>query len=222
MAKRMLLACLTFMAVSAQAAPLSFFNVQLGADAIALTDGPAGIDSQSSPPGESPVVATAVSIGTANDIATAGAIADTGLLVANADVSGFGDVTSAVSTARFSGSILNGGWLILNLGLETMDSASGTGLSGASLFATLTSGGVTLFSDLVTGTRVLDYFLAPGTTSLLELTLSSEASAGFPAAGSGNAFSFGQVTFNGTVPTPATWLLFLVGAGAMLVVRRRA
>ncbi|NUZ06071.1 PEP-CTERM sorting domain-containing protein [Piscinibacter koreensis] len=222
MIKRILVGCLAALAFSTQAAPISFFNVELNADAIALSDGAPGIGSQSSPPGAAPVIATAASIGTA-DIATAGAIADTGLLNASADVTGTGaGVSSAVGAARFFGSFVNGGWLILNLGLDPFEAVTGSGLSGVSLFARLTSGGVTLFEDIITASRTLDYYLTPGTVGTLELLLTSEASVGLGGANAGSAFASGLVTLVGTVPEPGTWLLFMLGAGTMLLVRRRA
>jgi len=218
--KRVLLACLAALAFSSNAIAITFSNVQLDVTAIALTpDGAAGLDSQSSPPSAAPVSASAASVG-AVDVSTAGAIAGVGLLNTSADVSGGGGATSsAVATAHFASSFLLTGaepWLVIDF--SPLNFASGSGLGTTSLFITLTSGATTLFSDFVTGK--FSRFLGP-ISGQLDLTLTSEASAGFPQQGTGNGSAFGLATVTSAVPLPAPWLLLLAGFGPLAAMKKR-
>jgi hypothetical protein len=89
------------------------------------------------------------------------------------------------------------------------------------LFVSLVSDGVTLFADFISGRAQLSYNPLAGTTSYLELLLTSSASAGFPQ-GLGNASSTGLVSFSGTVPLGATWTFVLIGLAALAAIRPRA
>ncbi|MEF7613325.1 hypothetical protein V4F39_05325 [Aquincola sp. MAHUQ-54] len=226
MVKRLFMACLAALALSAQAAPVSFVDALFEATAVATTDGVPGFDMQSGPPSELPVLAEADSIGLTTDIALAGAIGGPGLLSTSADVSGASGIASAVATARFTGSFATTGLLSLSIDFAPVTFADGAGSAATSLFVSLVSGGVTLFQDYVTGPWTFEYTQAAGATSLLDLTLSSEATVGFPTAGVGNAVTSGLVSFAvSPVPLPATWLLFLGGLGpiaAAVRVRRAA
>ena len=221
MTKRAWMTCLAALTVCSEASALTFTNAQFDVTAIAVTSGPAGFDSQASPPSATPISASADSVGGA-DIATAGAIAGPGLLTSSADVSGGGGgAINAVATSHFTGSFVSSAaepYLVI--GFTPLGFAVGSGLATTSLFVSLTSGGTTLFQGFVDGPWT--YNLAPGTASLLDLTLSSEVSAGFPAQGVGNASSFGQVTITSAVPLPAPWLLLLVGMGPLAARRTRA
>lgn len=220
MIKRVLVASLAALAFCAQAAPIVFFNTQYNVAAATISGSVADADSHSSPPDGLPLVASAVS--EANfDIATAGAIAAAGLLSTSADVSSLDGLGSASSQSQFVGSFLNLDRVILNLGFfQPADFSEGSGAASTFLYVFLQSDGVTLFDDFITGDWTFEYNPVSGTTSVLELTLFSEASAGFLSNGAGGASTFGQVTFGGTVPVPATPLLVLVGLAAMGVVRR--
>jgi hypothetical protein len=220
--KRLFVGCLAALALSAGAVPVTFFDVQYEATAIATGDGLPGYDTQSSLSWGASVTVSADSIG-ATDVATAGAFGGPGLLTTSADVSGGGGIASAVATSRFTGSFLNAGKQTVSLDFTPVDFTVGSGSASTSLFVSLTSGGVTLFQDYVTGPWEFAYDLTPGSTSLLDLTLASEVSAGFPTAGLGNASGVGLVSFTvSAVPLPATWLLFLTGLGPLgFVVRRR-
>ena len=78
-----------------------------------------------------------------------------------------------------------------------------------------------LFEDVITCPWEFDYVPLNLTgVGTLELTLTSEAVAGFPTAGVSGAGAFGLVTFAGTVPIPATLLLVTAALGALVVVRR--
>lgn len=221
MIKRLFVGCLAALALSAGAVPVTFFDVQYEVTAIASGDGLPGYDMQAGPASDAALSASADSIGTA-DVATAGAIGGPGLLSTSADVSGGGiGAASAVATSRFTGSFLNAGTQTVTLDFTTFDFASGSGSASTSLFVSLSSGGTTLFQDYVTGPWTFSYDLAAGTTSLLDLTLASEVSAGFPTAGLGNASGVGLVNFAvSAVPLPATWLLFLTGLGPLGAVVR--
>ena len=222
MTKRAWITCLAALAVCSEAGAITFTNAQFDVTAIAVTSGPAGFDSQSSPPSATPVSASADSLGGA-DIATAGAIAGPGLLTSSADVSGGGGgAINAVATSHFTGSFVSSAaepYLVI--GFTPLGFAVGSGLAATSLFVSLTSGGTTLFQGFIDGSS-WTYNLAPGTAGLLDLTLSSEVSAGFPAQGVGNASSFGQATITSAVPLPAPWLLLLVGMGPLAARRARA
>ena len=218
MIKRVLLASLAALAFCAEAAPINFFNTSFDVLAVATTnDGAAGVDANSS--ATTLVSASAFSLG-ATDIATAGANAGPGLLSTSADASSTSAITTGSSTASFSGSFLTNGWLILNINLLFDDTEFGTGSSDTSLYVELTSDGNTLFGDYISASRQFVYNLQGATSATLGLTLSSQALAGFPTAGVGDASAFGLVTFDGTIPLPATPPLVLLGLGMMVVVRR--
>ena len=219
MIKRVLLASLAALAFRAEAAPINFFNTSFDVLAVATTnDGAAGVDANSS--ATTLVSASAFSLG-ATDIATAGANAGPGLLSTSADASSTSAITTGSSTASFSGSFLTNGWLILNINLLFDDTEFGTGSSDTSLYVELTSDGNTLFADYLSASRQFVYNLYGATSATLALTLSSQATAGFPTNGVGDASAFGLVTFDGTtIPLPATPLLVLLGLGMMVVVRR--
>lgn len=218
MTKRVLLACLAALALSAQAAPIAFLDAQFDVTAVALSDGAPGFDSQASPPLLTPISASADSIGT-TDLATAGAFGGPGLLLTSVDVAAAGGVASAVATSHFSGSFLNDRRVTLEIDFAQLSSSTGTGAGTTSLFVLLMSDGVTLFQDYVTDHWMFDYMPTLGTLSVLDLTLTSEVSAGFPTSGEGGATSFGQVTF-GRIPLPATAPLVLLALGVMVRVRR--
>ena len=224
MTKRVLMACLAALAFSSEADAITFSNVQFDVTAIAVTDGVPGFDSQSSPPSTAPVVASAGSVGT-TDVATAGAIGGPGLLSTSADVSGGGGIANAVSTSHFSGSFIASALEpILTLDYSALNSALGSSSAATSLFVSLTSGSSTLFQGFITGGSLWGFAhnLAPGATGLLDLTLSSEVSAGFPMQGTGNASSFGLVTVAAAIPEPEIGFLLLIGLGTLAAVRKRA
>jgi hypothetical protein len=221
MMKTVFLAGLVAFTCSAQAVDIPFTNPQFDVNAVALADGPAGVDAQSSPPSAVPVVASAASVG-AVSVATAGALGAPGLLTSSADVSGGGGIVNAVGTAHFSGSFLtNASAPILSIDFTSTNFAVGTGEASTSLFLSLTSGGVVRFNDFVSGPSVLSYLLTPGATNLLDLTLTTEVDAGFITPGPGNASSLGQVAFTSAVPEPGTGVLCLLGLGAVAIARRK-
>ncbi len=215
-----LLAALVF-TVPAQALP--YFDVHGEASAVAAaSDAPSDFEVVSGSPAEELLSASAGSVG-ALDVATAGAIVGLDLLSTSADASG-SDVSSAVSSARYSGAFVNSSEVTLGLQFSWLDVASGSGFAATTLFVSLVSDGVSLFSDYVQASSwSITYAAVPGTTSLLDLVLTSEASAAFLSAGPGNASSFGLVS---VVPEPGTWLLFALGTvalgGLKLRQRRRA
>lgn len=220
MNKQVLTACLAALVLStgAKADTIPFFDTRFEATVIAATaDAAPGFDTLSG------LLADTVSL-SANSagitsIATAGAIIDLGLLTTSADVSA-SDISNAVATARFMGSFVNGGSVNLSLDFTGLDFATGSGIAATTLFVVLTSNGATLFSDYVHGAWQFAYAPVVGTTSLLDLTLSSDASAAFPTAGPGNASGFGMVTIAGVVPEASTWLLFSLGLGAIAAVQK--
>jgi hypothetical protein len=218
--KRVLLACLAALALCSEARAITFLTTQFDVTAVTTADGaPPGVDSESGPPSPTPVSASADSVGAAN-IATAGAIGAPGLLTASADASAINGIASAVGTSHFLGTFtMSAAEPLLVLNFAPTNFASGSGLASTSLFALLTAGTSTLFADLVTGPW--NFNLAPGITYSLDLTLSSEASAGFPA-GVGDASTSGMVAITSAVPLPATWLLLLTGLGPIAVWRKRA
>ena len=206
---------------AARADPITFFNAQYEATAIALTaDGPAGLSNQSGALGPDLVSLSADSVG-GSDVATAGAVVGLGLLTTSADVSA-GAIGSAVATARFTGSFLSTGGVSLAIDFTSTDVASGSGGASTALFVSLVNNGVTLFADFVTQGWQFSYVPLVGSVSVLDLTLSSDVSAAFLSAGPGNASSFGLVTVAGTVPEAASWLLYALGLGALAALRARA
>ena len=220
MIKKALLACLAALAFASQANAVTFFNTQFDVTAIALSDGAPGFDSQSGPPSATPVSASAASVG-ALDLATAGAIGAPGLLSTSADASSGGGIASSVATSHFSGSFLMSALEpLLTIDFTSLNFGVGSGFGTTSLFVSLTSNGVVLFQDLVTGPSVLRYAIAPGGTNFLDLTLTSEASAGFPQ-GLGDGSSFGQVSIASAVPLPAPWLLLLAGLGPIAAMKKK-
>ena len=221
MIKKVLAALSISLVCHSHASAITITNAQFDATALAVTNGPVGFDAQASPPSTAPVAASADSVG-ATDVATAGAIGGPNLLTTSADVSGGGGIANSVGTAHFIGSFLMSvEEPMLILGFSSVDFAVGSGLASTSLFVTLTSGGNTLFEDLLTAPTTFGYPLAGGVSGTLELTLNSEASAGFPTQGIGNASSFGLVTIASAVPEPESALLLLVGLGPIAAIKRR-
>ena len=222
MTKKFLMACLVALAVSSEATAITFTSAQFDVTAVAVTSGVPGFDAQSGPPAAMPVSASADSTG-GTELATAGAIGAPGLLTTSADVSGGGGIGNAAASSHFLGSfIMSATEPILNIAFNPLDFASGSGLSATSLFVLLSRDGVTLFEDVFSGPRSFSYNLGPGATGLLDLTLTSEVSTGFPGSGIGSAASFGMATITSAVPLPPTWLLLLVGLGPVAAMKRRA
>lgn len=222
MIRRVLVTGLTTLVFCAGAGAITFTSAQFDVNAVAVSDGSPGVDAQSGTASAAPLIAVAESIGTSN-IATSGAVGALGLLTTSADVSGAGGITNAAGTSHFIGSfMMSAAEPMLNIGFDSHDSASGSGLAASSLFVSFTSRGTTLFQDLVSGPWSFSYNLGPGGVGQLDMTLSSEASAGFPTQGVGNASSFGLVTITSAVPLPAPWLLLLVGLGPVAAAKRRA
>ncbi|MEF7616296.1 PEP-CTERM sorting domain-containing protein [Aquincola sp. MAHUQ-54] len=81
---------------------------------------------------------------------------------------------------------------------------------------------MTLFEDYVQGPWVFSYTPVVGSTSVLDLTVSSEVSAAFLSAGAGDASAFGLVGITGAVPEAETWLMFTLGLGAVAALRLRS
>jgi len=216
--KRVLLVCVAALALSTEARAITFLTTQFDVNAVTTADGaPPGIDHASGPP--TPVSAEAVSVGAAN-IAIAGAIGAPGLLSTSAEASAGGGIASAAGTSHFLGTFLmSAAEPLLVLDFSPTSFASGSGVTSTFLFASLTAGATTLFDDLITGRW--SYILAPGVTYSLDLTLSSEASAGLPAT-FGDASSSGLVAITSAVPLPAPWFLLLTGLGPIAVMRKRA
>lgn len=225
MATRILVAALACLAMTAQALPMpiSFFNTTFDTTAIAVAEGGADIDTDASPPGVLPLSSSAVQVGV-SDLATADAFGDAGFLSTSASATGILDLASGVATSHFSGSFINHGLLSLYMNFDTIGFASGTGVADGSLFVTLTNDGTTLISDVFTTSGPLNFFfdLPIGSVGVLDLLLVSEANAmGAAGGGVGDGFNLALVSFTGTVPLPATWLLVVIGIGALGAVRRR-
>ena len=222
MIKRVLLAGLAALAISSEVQAITFLTTQFDVTAIATADGAGpGVDTDSGPPSATPVSASADSVGALN-IATAGAIGGPGLLTASADATSRGGIANAVGSAHFVGTfVMSAAEPLLYVAFDPTTFASGSGLASASLFVALsTASGTGIFGDFVTGPW--EWGLTPGTTYRLDLTLTSEASAGFPGPGFGDASSFGLTTFTSAVPLPAPWLLLLAGLGPLIAAKRRA
>ena len=214
---RTLVACLAALVLSSTANAITFFGVHGQVDAVAVAaDALPDFQSLSGSPAGDPLTAEAVS-GGAVHFATAGSIVGLGLLSSSADVSG-GEGSNAVAVSRFSGAFVNEGPVNLGLEFMQMDSASGSGLASTTLFVSLVSDGVSLFRDYVPASWYITYDPVVGTTSLLDVLLTSEASVAFGTTETGNAAAFGQVSL---VPEAPTWLLFPLGVGAVLAVKRR-
>jgi hypothetical protein len=217
--QRILLAALATGALAAHAAPVSFYSSEYDGSAVALSD--AAPDVENGGPSADSVSLSAVSVG--NDVATAGLFAGGGLMTTSADVTGAtGGVVSAVSTSHYGGSFVSNGDIGFSFNYLASDSPSGTGSGDTTLFVTLTAGGQTLFSDYLTASKTFNFAAASGTTGTLDVTLTTEAYAGFPTSGLGADSGFGQVTFTSAVPEPQPALLLAGGlAAAGLFVRRR-
>lgn len=201
----------------AQAA-IPFTSVQFDASAVAEAAG--SLPEADLQAGADTLSASAASVG-ATHVATAGAFAGPGLLTVSADVSA-GELSHAVATAHFSGAFTSTGNVSLSLDYTGLDFATGSGAAATTLFVSLKNGGMTLFEDYVQGPWTFSYAPAVGSTSLLDLTLSSEVSAAFLSPGTGDASAFGSVAIMGAVPEASTWLMFSLGlAGVAAVGRRR-
>lgn len=202
----------------AQAA-IPFFGTQFDASAVAEADGSAP-EADWQMDGDT-VSAQAASVGDVH-AATAGAFAGPGFLTVSADVSA-GTLSHAVASAHFSGSFLSTGTVSLSLDYNPLTFTEGSGAAATTLFVSLSNGGTTLFEDYVQGPWSFSYTPVAGSTSVLDLTLSSEVSAAFLSPGTGNASAFGSVAIMGAVPEASTWLMFSLGlAGVAALGRRRS
>ncbi|URI06780.1 PEP-CTERM sorting domain-containing protein [Aquincola tertiaricarbonis] len=212
-----LLAALTSTAPAQAAIP--FFGTQFDASAVAEADGSAP-EADWQMDGDT-VSAQAASVGDVH-AATAGAFAGPGFLTVSADVSA-GTLSHAVASAHFSGSFLSTGTVSLSLDYNPLTFTEGSGAAATTLFVSLSNGGATLFEDYVQGPWSFSYTPVAGSTSVLDLTLSSEVSAAFLSPGTGNASAFGSVAIMGAVPEASTWLMFSLGlAGVAALGRRRS
>lgn len=198
-------------------AAIPFFGTQVDTSAVAAADGAApeadwqmDVDT---------VSAQAASVGDVH-VATAGAFAGPGLLTVSADVSA-GALSHAVASAHFSGSFLSTGTVSLSLDYNPVTFSDGSGAAATSLFVSLSNGGTTLFEDYVQGPWSFSYTPVAGSTSVLDLTLSSEVTAAFLSSGTGNASAFGSVAIMGAVPEASTWLMFSLGLAGMAAIGRR-
>ena len=219
MNKRALLAFAAALVCSSAANAITYFGTHGEATAVAISaDGLPESSSRSGSPAMDTLIADAASVGTV-DVATAGAIVGLDLLSTSADVSA-GTFGSAVSTARFSAAFVNTSFVDLGLLFTRNDTASGTGAATTTLFVSLVSDGVSLFRDFVQGTSwQMTYSPVVGTTSLLDVLLTSEANAAFLSAGDGGAAASGLVS---VVPEVSTWLMLSIGLGAVGALKSRA
>jgi hypothetical protein len=213
-----LVAFVAVLATSTAAHAIPYFGVHGEASAVAVSDG--GVpetQTESGSPASDILSAEAASVG-ANDVATAGAIVGLDFLTTSADVSA-GSFGSAVSTARYSGAFVNSDLVDLRLAFQQLNTASGSGASSTTLWVSLVSDGVSLFRDFVQASS-WQYTYTPvvGTTSLLDIVLTSEASGAFLSGGSGNATAFGQVS---VVPEASTWLMLSIGLFGVAAARSK-
>ena len=212
MDKRTLVAFVAAVVCSTAAHAIPYFGVYGEAAAVAIAG--AGVpesQTQSGSPMEDALTAEAASLDT-TDVATAGAIIGLDFLSTSADVSA-GSFGSAVSTARYSGAFVNSALVDLGLHFTQFNTTSGSGAATTTLWVSLVSDGVSLFRDFVQGSSWQHtYTPVAGTTSLLDIVLTSEASAAFVSAGVGNATAFGQVS---VVPEASTWWMLSLGLGAV-------
>jgi hypothetical protein len=220
---RFLIACIASMAIGAHAVPIVFTNSQFDTTAVALAQGAADTDFDTTPSAPLPVQSSATVVGS-SDFASAAALGTTGLLTSFAEGEGAVGVTDAVGQSHFLGSLLGNGLLVLHLNFDTFTSLVGGGTGSGTLAVLFTNRigatTTTLFNNVFTsaGNIALSFVLPAGGTSSLDLTLFSEAST-TGARQSGQNFS--QLQFSGDLPLPATPLLLLAGVGAMMFARRR-
>ncbi len=225
MSKSILVAgALSLLSLGAMAQAVSFSSSQFSTSALATAESLVNGSSAANPPTALSIVSTATAAGQ-NDFANAAAVANAGLLTATTAADSLLDAASAEAYARFVGSFSGAGSFRLTLDLNTFETLSG-GSGAGTLFVLLTttvgSTTTTLFNSVFssTGSYVLQYTLAPNSSSQLSLFLTDEAAT----TGAGqSAQSFAQVAYAATlaVPEPATWLMLGLGIGLM-VLRRRA
>jgi hypothetical protein len=229
MAKKLLLACLACLATSVQAAPVTFFNTQF--DATALASAGAAFDLQTTPPTPpGTLIATADPSGTSDPSALAVASNLPGLLSTLTDAFvTTADFASAAATSHFQGSFITTGHLILNLDFLQNTSAVGTGSGDSGYHVGLTIGGVPFLNFDVTpaindpftsDTRHYSFETQPGSTGILDVSIFSEAGADGVSGPGGSGNSFASLNFTAVVPQPGTWWLLLIGMAAFGIVQR--
>lgn len=212
MVTRFLIAVVASFALSAHAGPIIFTSTSYDTNALALADGPAGIDNDFGPP--TPVVSSAVA--GINDFASAAALAAPGLFTASSEADGFVGSAFALGQSHFVGTILDFGKMILTLNFDNLNFG---GSGDAFLLLTNSVLGQLVNDDIMTsGARTYIFTIPTGSVTTFDLTLVSQASAD---AGSG-ASNFSQATIAGTIPLPATPLLVVAALGALAASRRRA
>ena len=219
----LLLGAVSLASTGAYAQAIPFTAVQYSTSAFATAEGTVDGTSAANPSAALPISSVATAAGQ-NDFANAAAVGGAGLLTATASTDSLLGAASAESYSRFIGSFSVPGPLRLNLSFNTFNTLSG-GSGDGTLFVMLTTtvgtSTTTLFNGVYTqpGSYLLSYTLASGSTTQLTLFLTSDAAT--TAAGQ-SAQSFAQVGFTGAVPEPATWLMLLLGTGAVLLRRRGA
>ena len=226
MLKRFLMGCIVACSFAAHAVPVTFTGAQYNTSATATAQGVTESTSAANPPTALPLSSSATATG-GTDFANAASAASAGLLTATAFSDSLAGAGSATAQARFAGTILGAGPLHILLDFDTLNLLDGgTAANTLTVLLTNTLGATTstLFSGTFTsaGDYLLDYLTPLGSSSRLDLLLTSTA-----ATGAGQlAQSFAQIAFSGTVPIAGTAPLLVAALVAAALAlrpgRRRA
>ena len=214
--------CFGFYAMALNAAPISFTNSSYQTAAVALAGEVTNSNSDSSPPGDLPLLTRADA--TADSASASGeGTAETGLLGASAEVSSSTENASALGSSEFTGEFLGSvGKTRLFADFFADGSADGDGSLDNQLAIRLISNGVTLLDEVLTATGLFDrtFDLSVGALNVLDILLLSSADVT-----NGNVLSIASANFSLTsneVSETPVLALFAFGLLLLVASRRRA
>lgn len=213
--------CFGLYAIALNAAPISFTNSSYQTAALALAGDVTNSNSESSPPGDLPLLSRADATADGGSASAEGR-ANVGFLGASADVSSSLNNASALGSSEFTGEFLgSAGKVRLFADFFADGRADGDGSLDNQLAIRLISNGVTLLDEVLTVTGLFDrtFDLSFGALNVLDILLLSSADVTNGNAQSNASANF-SLTSNDVNETPVI-ALFALGLLLLVSLSRR-